>query len=407
MSNYLLITHQFIPHLSPRTTRWKLLVDELIAQGHEVTVITGTKQENQNNLFETIFIGNSGASDIIVSLRNQSNNVDPKKTLKGIFFKFLKKIYRFLIRNFAWPDYAMFWLISVFKIKNKLDLKYDILITVSLPFSSHIAGYIINKKINKPWIMDIGDPFTLKKTAPENNSFLFGSLNKYVEKKFYSQASKILFTHDDAREFHVKKFEIDHTKTEVGQPISKFQDKLYELTKNYDYSVKDIKFGYFGIFTQGVRTPDNFLKFINEFNNYEMYWYINSDSENILKRNNLDDSKHNFNSFVSRDEALQLMTKSFHCLLSIGNLNPNQLPSKVIEYIATGKPVVHFAEIKNDPVIKIADEFENLFIITNNTDINIFKKDLNKYFLEIDSFDIKKFNKLYSPTALVEKLNTF
>ncbi len=126
-----------------------------------------------------------------------------------------------------------------------------------------------------------------------------------------------------------------------------------------------------------------------------------------MKKNILDSSKHNYHSQVPRDEALELMTTSFHCLVSVGNLNPNQIPSKVIEYIATGKPVVHFAEIKDDPVIPIAEEFDNLFIITTNTDLNKFKKELQNYFLEIDKFDYEKFNSLYSPTALVNKLNTF
>ena len=407
MSKYLIVTHQFLPHVSPRTTRWKLLVDELVSLGHEVTVLTGTKQQSQDSNIETIFIGNSRASNVVVSLRNQSNSLDSKNRIKSIVYKLLKKVYRFVIRNFAWPDYTMFWLISIFKVRKKLNLEYDVLITVSLPFSSHIAGYLINKKIGKPWIMDVGDPFTLKTTAPENNSFLYGRLNKHYEMKFYQQASKVLFTHDDARKIHIKEFQINPSITAVGQPISKFQEHLYEQTKNYNYTNNDIKFGYFGIFTHGVRTPVNFINFLNKFQNYEMHWYINSDSESILQKNTLDSSKHNFNSHVARDEALQLMTKSFHCLVSIGNLNPNQIPSKVIEYIATGKPVIHFAEINDDPVIHIADEFDNLFIITKNTDINIFKKDLNKFFSEIDNFDSKKFNKLYSPSALIEKLDTF
>jgi hypothetical protein len=407
MSKYLIVTHQFLPHVSPRTTRWKLLVDELVSLGHEVTVLTGTKQQSQDSNIETIFIGNSRASNVVVSLRNQSNSLDSKNRIKSIVYKLLKKVYRFVIRNFAWPDYTMFWLISIFKVRKKLNLEYDVLITVSLPFSSHIAGYLINKKIGKPWIMDVGDPFTLKTTAPENNSFLYGRLNKHYETKFYQQASKVLFTHDDARKIHIKEFQINPSITAIGQPISKFQEHLYEQTKNYNYTNNDIKFGYFGIFTHGVRTPVNFINFLNKFQNYEMHWYINSDSESILQKNTLDSSKHNFNSHVARDEALQLMTKSFHCLVSIGNLNPNQIPSKVIEYIATGKPVIHFAEINDDPVIHIADEFDNLFIITKNTDINIFKKDLNKFFSEIDNFDSKKFNKLYSPSALIEKLDTF
>ena len=407
MSKYLIVTHQFLPHISPRTTRWKLLVDELVLQGHEVTVVTGTKQTSQDNRIKTIFVGNSRASNVVVSLRNQSNSLSTKKRLKVIFYKLLKKVYRFAIRNFAWPDYTMFWLLSIFNARKKLDLEYDVIISVSLPFSSHIAGYMINKKIGKPWIMDIGDPFTLKKTAPENNSFLYGRLNKFYEKKFYHQASQILFTHEDAMKTHINEFQIQDSKAAVGQPISKFQEDLYELSKNYDYGTKDIKFGYFGIFTQGVRTPDNFLESLRKLKDYEMHWYINSDSESILKKNILDSSKHNYHSQVPRDEALELMTTSFHCLVSVGNLNPNQIPSKVIEYIATGKPVVHFAEIKDDPVIPIAEEFDNLFIITTNTDLNKFKKELQNYFLEIDKFDYEKFNSLYSPTALVNKLNTF
>jgi len=407
MSKYLIVTHQFLPHVSPRTTRWKLLVDELVSLGHEVTVLTGTKQQSQDSNIETIFVGNSRASNVVVSLRNQSNSLDSENRIKSIIFKLLKKVYRFVIRNFAWPDYTMFWLISVFRVRKKLNLEYDVLVTVSLPFSSHIAGYLINKKIGKPWIMDVGDPFTLKTTAPENNSFLYGRLNKHYEMKFYKQASKVLFTHDDARKIHIKEFHINPSITAVGQPISKFREHLYEQTKNYNYTNNDIKFGYFGIFTHGVRTPVNFINFLDKFQNYEMHWYINSDSESILQKNNLNSSKHIFNSHVARDEALQLMTKAFHCLVSIGNLNPNQIPSKVIEYIATGKPVIHFAEINDDPVIHIADEFDNVFIVTKNTDINIFKKDLNKFFLEIDNFDSKKFNKLYSPSALIEKLDTF
>ena len=72
MSKYLIVTHQFLPHVSPRTTRWKLLVDELILLGHEVTVITGTKQTSPDNRIETIFVGNSKSSNVIDSIRNLS-----------------------------------------------------------------------------------------------------------------------------------------------------------------------------------------------------------------------------------------------------------------------------------------------------------------------------------------------
>jgi hypothetical protein len=85
-------------------------------------------------------------------------------------------------------------------------------------------------------------------------------------------------------------------------------------------------------------------------------------------------------------------------------LNPNQIPSKVIEYISTGKPVLHFAEIDTDPVIEISKDFSNLFIVNRNTDIELFKANLINYFENIDNFDSDQFNKLYSAKSLVKKL---
>ena len=45
MSKILIVSHQFLPHQSPRTTRWKMIYDELNTRGHEVMVLTGTPQE--------------------------------------------------------------------------------------------------------------------------------------------------------------------------------------------------------------------------------------------------------------------------------------------------------------------------------------------------------------------------
>jgi hypothetical protein len=407
MSRILIVTHQFVPHVSPRTTRWKLIVEELMSMGHKVTIVTGTQDDKKNNKFNTIFVGNSGSSNIVSNLRTKSNEINSRNVIKDKTFKLLKICYRFVVRNFAWPDYSMFWLISVFRDRKRINHDYDIIISVSLPFSSHIAAYIINKNLQKPWIMDIGDPFYLKTSAPENNRFLYGWLNKYYENKFYRLASQILFTHEDVKEVHEEEFDININKTIVGQPISKFDEDLFKKSTEYNYETEIIKFGYFGIFTNGVRVPTNFYKFLDFFTNYEMHWYVNPDSVEILKKENFEIDKNYFHSQVSRNEALNLMVSSFHCLVSVGNLNPNQIPSKVIEYIATGKPVIHYAEIDKDPVINISKQFNNLFIVTKDTDIELFKSKFYDYFKKVQYFDSDNFNNLYSAKALVNKLKLF
>ncbi len=81
---------------------------------------------------------------------------------------------------------------------------------------------------------------------------------------------------------------------------------------------------------------------------------------------------------VPRSEALFLMSSEYHALLIIGNANPFQLPSKVIEYISTGKPVIHFSEINDDPVELLLNERSNTIIISKKSNVENIKKDLNQ-----------------------------
>ena len=141
----LIVTHQYLPHISPRTTRWKLIVDDLINLGHEVTVVTGTKQTIEDK--KIIYVGNKSSGNVVNKMREESNNLSESNIIKKLFYKSLKKIYRIIVKTFSWPDYSMFWLLSIYKNKKNLNLDYDLIISVSLPFSSHIAAYILNKRI--------------------------------------------------------------------------------------------------------------------------------------------------------------------------------------------------------------------------------------------------------------------
>ena len=400
----LLVTHQFTPHQSPRTTRWSLIAEEIIKLGHKVTVVTGTKQEVINPNIEIIYIGNKKANNVVQNLREKSNNTEGKSITNKYFYSFLKKIYRFTFKIFAWPDYSMFWLFSIYKNRKKINIDYDLMISVSLPFSSHIAAYIINKKNNKEWIMDIGDPFTLKNDAPENNKILYGYLNKYYENKFYSLADKILFTHEDSMNAHINYFDIDSNKTDIANPISNFKEEIFIKSLNYNYNSLPVKFGYFGIFTKGVRSPKNLINYLKEIKDIEFHWYVNDDSKNEVIINT-NESQSIFHPLVNRNEALKKMSDSVHCLLSIGNLNTTQIPSKVIEYISTGKPIIHFTEIENDPVIDIAKDFNNIFVISDKTNKEKLFNELNEFYKNIDTFNKELFVEKYTSNSITKILN--
>ena len=401
----LLVSHQFLPHLSPRTTRWKTLVDKLIEMGNEVTILTGSSPDETVENYNILYFGNKKISTTMNSIRKDSNNIDNPSS-KKIIYNILKKVYRFLFKNFAWPDYAMFWIFTVYKNKTKISKDFDSVISVSLPFTSHVCASIIVKGLKSKWLMDIGDPFSLKLQSTENNKILYSFLNRFIEKKYYDKADKIFFTHQEVLDFHQKKFNIENTKLKIGHPVFEILNENILLSKEFDYNNLPINIGYFGIFTDKIREPFNYINKIgnklgDEFNHY---WFINEESKKYFTSFQNQDN-HFFEQLVPRDEAINKMINNFHLLLSIGNTNKYQLPSKVIEYISLGKPVIHFAEISSDPMYRFEKLFTNLKIINKETQLSDIYNYLKTFQTGNFDFNYDNFIENFGSNAIIKELN--
>ncbi len=120
----------------------------------------------------------------------------------------------------------------------------------------------------------------------------------------------------------------------------------------------------------------------------------------------MNNKQHTFKNLVPRTEAIDLMINKMHILLSIGNKNTYQLPSKVIEYISLGKPVLHFAEISNDPMYKFENLFNNLKIINSNTQKEDIQKFLQSFQLQTVKLNIDNFENNFSSKSIIENLNS-
>ena len=400
----LVVSHQFLPYLSPRTTRWSLLIDELINRGNEVTVLTGTNPENIEKNYKILYFGNKQFSSNLNKIRQNSKD-SSNNSIKKISYSVLKKIYRFLFKTFSWPDYAMFWAFTIFKNRKSINNHFDIIISVSLPFTSHLCAYILKKRISAEWYMDIGDPFTLKINSPENNKIIYSYFNKFFERKFYQNASKIIFTHNEVAELHKKKFKIDQSKIVIGYPIALLNKDVIKNSLSFNYENTPLKIGYFGAFTKSVREPNNYLINIanNLGDNIKHEWYIYEESKKYFSSIK-DISFHQFLDILPRELALKVMVDKIHILLSIGNFNKYQMPSKVVEYLSLGKPVLHYAEIVDDPLYNFEKLFDNLKIINSKTT----KNELEIYFEFIKEnrleLNFKNFNNKFSASKLLNDL---
>ena len=110
-------------------------------------------------------------------------------------------------------------------------------------------------------VMDIGDPFSLKNNAFENNRYLYKSLNYYFENKFYKKADQVVFTHQESANEHKKFFNISEKKLQSGTLLALLVRVIPKINL-FNYETKPIMIGYFGVLTKGVRSPEEVLKFL-------------------------------------------------------------------------------------------------------------------------------------------------
>jgi hypothetical protein len=178
------------------------------------------------------------------------------------------------------------------------------------------------------------------------------------------------------------------------------------LSKEFNYNNLPINIGYFGIFTDKIREPFNYINKIanklgDEFNHH---WFINEESKKYFTSFQNQDN-HFFEQLLPRDEAINKMINNFHLLLSIGNTNKYQLPSKVIEYISLGKPVIHFAEISSDPMYRFEKLFTNLKIINKETQLSDIYNYLKTFQTGNFDFNYDNFIENFGSNAIIKELN--
>jgi hypothetical protein len=150
-----------------------------------------------------------------------------------------------------------------------------------------------------------------------------------------------------------------------------------------------IKFLYLGSFYEIIRSPQFLFSFFSFLGNdylLETYgkFYGKEKSYYIEQYKNVSNIK--INDSISQSQALQLIN-DFDVLVNVGNTIQNQLPSKIFEYINTGKPILNIVKNTNCPTISYLNRYPNCITmvegypidqITVNSFLNFLKYKIDK-----------------------------
>ncbi len=380
----LIISYYFSPSPTPRAIRWKNLADSFSDNGHDVTILTAEpedKKDQDQDRYKIIrtkenLLGRLRSkyirkknSTLVVSSSRSSN-----LRALNLFLKLIKSFYKFFLTNLQWPDFSWTWIFAAKKSAIKLVEEYgefDVLISVSHPFSSHVIANGLKRKYpSLTWILDNGDPFSPLEESQPNNFFLFRSLNKKIESRYLDRGSYFCVTTEETKEIYKNCFKEGVNKIKVIGPMLS-QEALKVFENNSRKHNEELVFSFVGTIYRNLRHPavpiriiDSFLKDkeINACLNF--YGEINDVDISLLSSEKL---KLNFYGQVSRKEALTAMYQS-DFLINIGNSTMYQLPSKTIEYLASQKPIINFSSTANDSSSQLLKKFEGTL------DLN-FKKD--------------------------------
>lgn len=353
-------------------------IKSLIEAGASITVLTTeipNSSPNYNNNTSEINsikkielknkkIYNSG----VTKVRDKNNNI--KKNIK----RFARKVY-FKFRVF---DPLSGCIKYIDTLTGKLEPKYDIVISISDPKSSHLLAIQLLKnnliECGK-YIQIWGDPMYLDIT---NKSWIPAPFIKRIEKKLIIKADKIFYVSPLTLEEEMKLFPEYANKMDILYPT-------YQKETLYDPVSKIKKIGYFGDYNTLTR---NILPLYNAIanTNYKLMIYGNSDL-NLENKKNI-----KINRRVSFQEVKKI-EKEVDLLVHLSNSSGTQIPSKIYQYMGTNKPILFILDGKKDLLLKVFKPYKRMLFCENNEKdiINTIKK-FNNRESTIELTPIKEFS---------------
>ena len=406
----LVVSYAYAPDILPRAFRWATIAERWVAQGHQVDVVCGPDlnkpvEARRNGVIVyrvgSRFVGrvrrylNSRAMTFPNAGRGASTGY--KNGLRAPLVRFFRWLHDRSWRLIYWPDLAGPWLFVARRHVRALarEHNYDAIITVSPLFTSHLVGLSCRRNLRGSiWLADYGDPFSYSETGrPANNRLLYGALNHWVENRVLQFADVVSVTTNETRELYARLFPTTKVPVVVVPPLIPkltYQDGATKPPR-VAASEDKIVLTYTGHFYPGVREPGPLLALIEAFLDVDARYRGRLQVHIIGPLDRVEASFRAFRRWPGVIKLLgqlppELARKEIDVadgLINIGNMTSYQLPSKVVEYAASGKPILNLCLSEKDSSARFFDSYPLVCNIlmngsSNSQAVGIFRKFLDE-----------------------------
>jgi hypothetical protein len=387
----LMITPTYPPTNGSHVLRMLKMANVLAESGIEVHVITYEIEENHpqydSKILENVdkrikihrapigFLHRRAYSTFKEQTKGHYNK--PNKSKIGI----KEMIYKFVSRHknsLLFPDTMIDWLFSVIRFENKRNLintiSPDLILSCSMPSSVHIISYVLHKKYGIPFYLDYADPWVY--LGNYNEKSIRFKIERWMEKKILKSAVGYSFSAPGCADLYIEKYNLP--KDRVITCMSGYERKLIELsnqhykTNEYKKTSSLVTFTYGGALHSYVRDPIPFFKALANISDDNISIKIRTDDVTRIK---LLVEEFKVSKYVEVDSYIKfndyyLEMLNTDVILFFGNKNDIQVPGKIFNCIATGKPILYIKsnDREQDTVEKILNRYNRAYFATNSVE---------------------------------------
>ena len=333
IKSILLVSSAFYPEISPRSFRATELAKEFCRQGHDVVVISKFRNHDYTDFLKKYPIkfkmwGRSRFPQVPVF------NRWPFSTLG-------RWMSRMLLQLLEYPGIE-----EMFKVHKMLKGEggYELMVSFAYPYPVHWGTAWTRTKKNRiadTWVADCGDPYMGAVLDSFRKMFYFSCFEKW----FCRRSDYISIPVESAREAYYSEF---HRKIKViPQGFSFELNKRNEFRKTNPVPI----FAYAGGFLRGIRDPELLLSFLTEIEQ-PFKFLVFTDKPDLLGRYKLLlNEKLVVSNYIERDKLMDIL---FHAdfLINFDNNTTVHVPSKLIDYAITGRPVLNVDKSFNIEVLR-------------------------------------------------------
>lgn len=370
----LILLAQYHPAANPNVFRWSAIAEHWAGQGHEVHVLCSRRSGlPAGESIRGVWVHRAGHATLLdwaynlLGAAKRRGEAEPEQGLRepSRWRRALERAVSATWRKLYWPDGSCLWYgPALRKAKQTIQAQQvEAIISVSFPFTAHLIGLACKRRFPQiRWLADSEDPFSILEAQPQNNFALYRRLNYRAEADVFRTADSLSATVGSTRQAYEKQFGA-LPRMAIVPPL--FDELSWERSLEYRWEPEGpyLNLGYFGTFYTGIREPDVLLELLEQAllrapqlsGKIRMHFFgaIGGEFVPAFARHEGIQSILRFHGLLPKVEALAAMRR-MDVLVNIGNQTAIQLPSKCVDYLAAGRPILNLSH-------NAADAFRDFF----------------------------------------------